>query len=52
MPDLTRALQGIRHPVFLMDVACTSEDTGSRALEGIRRSDGILRFLQEGGSFI
>jgi hypothetical protein len=53
MPGLTRALQGIRHPVFLMDVACTSEDTGAcalqgtRALEGICRSDGILRFLQE-----
>jgi hypothetical protein len=27
MPDLTRALQGIRHPVFLMD-------------SGIRRNDG------------
>jgi hypothetical protein len=34
MPDLTRALQGIRHPVFLMDVACASEDTGACALQG------------------
>jgi hypothetical protein len=28
LPDL------IRHPVFSMDVACASEDTGSRALIG------------------
>jgi hypothetical protein len=40
MPDLTRALQGIRHPVSPMDVAYASEDTGSRALEGILRNDG------------
>jgi hypothetical protein len=30
MPDL------IRHPVFLMDVACASEDTGACALQGTR----------------
>jgi hypothetical protein len=39
MPDL------IRHPVFSMDVAYASEDTGSRALEGIRRNDGNLVVL-------
>jgi hypothetical protein len=42
MPDLTRALQGIRHAVFSMDVACAGEDTGTRTLEGIRRNDGNL----------
>jgi hypothetical protein len=41
MPDLTRALQGIRHPVFSMDVACAREDTGTRALQVIRRNGGI-----------
>jgi hypothetical protein len=45
MPDL------IRHPVFSMDVACASEDTGAcalqgtRALEGIRRNDGNSALL-------
>jgi len=34
MPDLTRALQGIRHPVSIMDVACASEDTGFRRNDG------------------
>ena len=43
MPDLTRALQGIRHPVFLMDVACASEDTGACALQGTRAPWGIRR---------
>jgi hypothetical protein len=38
----------IRHPVFVMDVACASEDTGARAFacpsgyQGIRRNDGNL----------
>jgi hypothetical protein len=45
MPDL------IRHPVFSMDVACASEDTGACALQGtrapwgIRRNDGNLVVL-------
>jgi hypothetical protein len=38
MPDL------IRHPVFLMDVACASEDTCSRALEGIRVFAGMTDY--------
>jgi hypothetical protein len=42
MPDLTRALQGIRHAVSSMDVAFAGEDTGTRTLEGIRRNDGNL----------